>query len=354
MKFSPTRVTNLIRAENGTYYARVVHGGKQHWRTLKTKVLSVARQRLRRFEEDVRGRKQSRPGVEMTWGQAADAYASRVEAAADLASGTKKFRLLSRATLRRVAPHLEALDVRRVKTDELAAILNRLAGFIPPGAKTPAKASATTHNRVLAYMRNVLAVAIEAGLLGSNPAANLVKQQPGKKLLMLPTRDQLHQILAHIRALPIGGPDSANLIAGLAYSGMRIEEAGALKWTSVDLVRGLLHVPGTKTHSAPRTNPLTAAMRQLLDSIPRHHTGEVFRRKECLRSLANACKAVDVPKLTHHDLRHYFATTCIESGVDIPTVSRWLGHADGGALAMQTYGHLRPQHSAEAAAKVIF
>jgi hypothetical protein len=29
-----------------------------------------------------------------------------------------------------------------------------------------------------------------------------------------------------------------------------------------------------------------------------------------------------------------FATRCIESGVDIPTVSRWLGHKDGGALAM--------------------
>ena len=30
-------------------------------------------------------------------------------------------------------------------------------------------------------------------------------------------------------------------------------------------------------------------------------------------------------------------TSCIESGVDIPTVSRWLGHRDGGALAMRVY-----------------
>jgi hypothetical protein len=32
---------------------------------------------------------------------------------------------------------------------------------------------------------------------------------------------------------------------------------------------------------------------------------------------------------------------CIESGVDIPTVSRWLGHKGGGALCIKTYGHLR-------------
>jgi integrase len=71
-----------------------------------------------------------------------------------------------------------------------------------------------------------------------------------------------------------------------------------------------------------------------------------------------AMKAVEkkagIAHLTHHDLRHLFATRCIESGVDIPTVSRWLGHKDGGALAMKVYGHLRNQHSASMAKLVNF
>ena len=65
-------------------------------------------------------------------------------------------------------------------------------------------------------------------------------------------------------------------------------------------------------------------------------------------------KKVGIAHLTHHDLRHLFATRCIESGVDIPTVSRWLGHKDGGALAMKVYGHLRNQHSASMAKLVNF
>lgn len=73
---------------------------------------------------------------------------------------------------------------------------------------------------------------------------------------------------------------------------------------------------------------------------------------QCRRVLEAACKAVGAHRLTHHDLRHLFATRCIESGVDIPTVSRWLGHRDGGALAMKTYGHLRDEHSTAMAAKV--
>ena len=62
----------------------------------------------------------------------------------------------------------------------------------------------------------------------------------------------------------------------------------------------------------------------------------------------------EIPKMRIHDLRHLFATRCIESGVDIPTVSKWLGHKDGGALAMRTYGHLRNEHSQKMAKKVKF
>jgi site-specific recombinase XerD len=53
-------------------------------------------------------------------------------------------------------------------------------------------------------------------------------------------------------------------------------------------------------------------------------------------------------------LRHLFATRCIESGVDIPTMARWLGYKDGGALLMKTYIHLLQEHSQRMAAKVSF
>jgi hypothetical protein len=79
-----------------------------------------------------------------------------------------------------------------------------------------------------------------------------------------------------------------------------------------------------------------------------------MRVSECKKSITTACKKLEIPRFTHHDLRHLFATRCIESGVDIPTVSRWLGHKDGGALAMKTYGHLRDEHSTTMAQKVFF
>ena len=81
---------------------------------------------------------------------------------------------------------------------------------------------------------------------------------------------------------------------------------------------------------------------------------KVFRIRECQKALDRACKKVGADRIKHHDLRHLFATRCIENGVYIPTVSRWLGHKDGGALAMKTYGHLRREHSIAQAQRVTF
>ena len=75
---------------------------------------------------------------------------------------------------------------------------------------------------------------------------------------------------------------------------------------------------------------------------------------EAQGAIESATNKLGLSRITHHDLRHLFATIWIESGVDIPTVSRWLGHKDGGALAMKTYGHLRREDSVAQAQRVSF
>ena len=61
----------------------------------------------------------------------------------------------------------------------------------------------------------------------------------------------------------------------------------------------------------------------------------ISRIQDAKKCLQTTCRKLELPQFTHRDFRHFFATTCIESGVDIPTISRWLGHKDGGALAMR-------------------
>ena len=145
----------------------------------------------------------------------------------------------------------------------------------------------------------------------------------------------------------------------LAYSGARLAESSALRWRDLNMDKGQLTIAGTKSESSYRVIPVFPPLAGLLNELRKRRgvepaDGPILRVRECKGSLRSACINEGVKPITHHDLRHLFATRCIESGVDIPTVSRWLGHSDGGALAMRTYGHLRQEHSAAQAAKVHF
>src|SRR5262249_51656088 len=109
-----------------------------------------------------------------------------------------------------------------------------------------------------------------------------------------------------------------------------------------------------------RIVPMIPDLRALLERLRSERvpqpkdTDGVMRVHECQKAMDRAALKVGMARVTHHDLRHLFATRCIESGVDIPTVSRWLGHRDGGALAMRVYGHLRDHHSVSMAQRVTF
>jgi hypothetical protein len=71
-------------------------------------------------------------------------------------------------------------------------------------------------------------------------------------------------------------------------------------------------------------------LEQMLTELRKERANEplnatVMRVFECQNSMTHAAAKIGMKRITHHDLRHLFATICIESGVDIPTVSRWLG-----------------------------
>lgn len=239
---------------------------------------------------------------------------------------------------------------------------------------------ATTVNTTLEVLHRSLRLAVEAGLLPSLPfELNPVIGGPLRKREIptrprLPTTAKMKELFEFMRAVPDPlpenlidmreylaerGAESSEFAQFMAYSGARRSEASAFAWE--DELPDSIILRGTKTESSrDREVPKILALRDLLqrmrerrNATARPLKGKAFQIKQCREKLDDACKRVGVERMTHHSLRHFFATICIEAGVDIPTVSRWLGHADGGVLAMRTYGHLRREHSFAAAAKVL-
>lgn len=234
---------------------------------------------------------------------------------------------------------------------EIAAIVIReWPGFLNGSVAT------ITQEQVTEFARRVTDYcpsrwnAIVSALRFVTPAASQLKRRRlrCKEPPML-SDQQLAQLLAALDSRP---QSHAGLVVRLlVYTGMRIGEARKLQWSNVD-DQGL-HLPGSITKNGrPRSIPFIAAARATLDKLKAVSADTVLPQAECKRSLQQACKVAGLPRLSHHDFRHLFATRCIQSGVDIPTVARWLGHTDGGALLLRTYSHTIDEHSRQMAQKV--
>lgn len=342
---------------NGNYYARTKVHGKLIRRSLETDTFSTAKLRLLDFLREQKETPAS-TAQSMTLGEALGLFERRLADNPAMKPASKEYRLLCVGKLKSTWPEILERKADSITSDECQQWAARL------------RVSSHYFNNTVGTLRQILDVAIREHRLRSfqpfeNPACDIPRLRVKQKQLTLPEPDQFQALVAEIRTGSGGqGLRIAELVEFLAYSGLRaFSEAAWVTWNDVDWNRREIIVRGAPTtgtkNSEVRRLPILPDMERLLQSIEarkahRKSTDCILETKECRGALTRACKVVGIPRITHHDLRHLFATRCIESGVDIPTVSRWMGHRDGGALAMKVYGHLRNQHSQEMAKRVKF
>jgi len=343
---------NLYRLDtNGTYYALIKRGNKQFRRSLKTLDRKLADRRLAELRAQIGNLK-----ITDEAGQSFDEVARRWMA---VTSHTLKpsSALRRELCIKSLSPFFAGVLIRNVQRQHCERWLTERASMLAP----------MTMNRELELMRSVFAYAVKLGLILKNPAEDIQRRKVVQAPIQIPSRQQFKKLIKAIRlsdgraASQKKAKPGADLVELLAYSGCRLQEATSLRWSDVHLNRNALTITGgeagTKNHEQ-RIVPITGALRALLLRFKKERKPQsvdlislIDSAKKCLQT---ACRRLGYPAFTHHDFRHLFATTCIESGVDIPTVSRWLGHKDGGALAMRVYGHLRQEHSFSMIKRVIF
>jgi integrase len=360
--WNKTGKDNLVRHKSGRYYARVYAKGKEVWKSLKTSHYSVAQARLAEFLKDHRqrvgnggGGKDSLVSAKMTFGEAATSHMRDLDDNVKIKPRTRDYYRERLRALEKSWPNLSKTEIRKITPGDCKAWAGRYGRISSP----------TNYNNTVALLRHVFAVAVEAGVIYANPAGAVKRVQLRTKEIALPSSEKFNAMVEEMRnGHGRFSRDCADFVEGLAYSGMRKGEANALEWRDLDfdaneiVVRGDA-VTGTKGGEGWRRVPMIPDARTLFERMRNERPGEsldakVFRVGECQKALDRACQKVGADRIVHHDARHLFATRCIESGVDIPTVSRWLGHKDGGVLAMRVYGHLRNEHSQAQALKVSF
>ncbi|MFR3684829.1 MAG: tyrosine-type recombinase/integrase [Enterococcus sp.] len=225
------------------------------------------------------------------------------------------------------------------------------------------KLSKSTIQVVFRIINKCLNHAKKSGKIITNPFAEIQLPKVKRKKINALTRSEQSRLMS------IAKKEKANqgLPVLLAlHSGMRIGEIAALKWEDIDFDSGLIHVNHTyqrigalntgdksrlifaesKTDSSVRVIPIGKALKKLL---LKHHkqskTSFVFSTNghPCEPRLLTyhfhqIRKKANLPKIHFHQLRHTFATRCLEAKGDVSSVSALLGHAST-QMTLDTYVH---------------
>jgi integrase len=346
----------------GIYVVRTKVHGRTIWKSLGTADYSVAKFRLSKaLAELQKGRlaRSARGKGRTSFGDLAELYRARVQTDTRLKPSSKHYRGQTIDAILRIRPKWKAKSARDIREADCLEWAHEYSDEV----------HGTRFNNTVGTLRAIFELGIRNGLLSDNPARSIGKVRVTGKKLCLPSAEEFAAILGHIESSGAWcAQDAADLVRFLAYSGCRITEATHVKVEDVDLVAGTIRIVGdpklgTKSGES-RSIPINQSMRELcvrlLDSqrtsnvVKPNRIGYLLKLTECRKSLASACAKAGVPRIVHHDMRHLFITRAIEAEVPVPTVARWAGHRDGGALIMRTYAHLLDAHSKAMAQRMKF
>lgn len=230
------------------------------------------------------------------------------------------------------------------------------------GENTPL--SEKTVKDIMMVLKATLKYAMNKGSINLiNLEFSYPKNHKAKKLYILSKCEQrkiTEYILDNLNSKNIG------ILISL-YSGMRIGEICALKWSDIDFKNNIIHVNKTlqriyiknekqqttskivvstpKTFNSNRDIPMNKDFASIIKPLKINSKFYVLTSSiDCTeprsyrKHFTHVLKILKINHINFHSLRHTFATNCINFGIDYKTVSELLGHSDI-SITLNLYVH---------------
>jgi integrase len=209
-----------------------------------------------------------------------------------------------------------------------------------------------TAKYALDVMNQVWKVARQNGIINEDsPTKNIKPLIFDNRRIRFLTHEEAEKLFANLSARSQQLHDIALLSL---HTGMRAGEIFSLTWGQVDIDQGLITIvdpKATKTRTAFMTMQAQTMLKKLYGN-GKNNNDLIFkdrndkRIKEVSQSFDRAVKDLKLnegitdwrQKLVFHSLRHSYASWLVESGTDLYTVSKLIGHS---TLKMtERYSHL--------------
>lgn len=353
---------SVFQRSDGMWVAQIRRMDESKGKSVKVRKYSKSRTGARELLKELQGANPVRPVPNMRL--------------VDYLSGWVKV-TLPRLGLSDATVHAYTNDVRWIITPTLGE--TRLAAFTPTEAErwldrvdllTSRKGeplSQPTKRRAFAALSKALTTAVRDGLIEGNPLLKVSRPPVSRSEVRTMTGAEVDAALVAVQDRRV-----EPLAVFVAYTGVRLSEALAVRWA--DVGDGQVLIRGTKSKSAHRAVPLLPEAGEVLDQwrkVQRRErmllgagwsaadhvfttgTGRVVGDHQARRDLVAALKAAGLPTARPwHSFRHSLAGRLLNRGVPMPVVSRILGHSSI-RVTVDTYGSAEPAINATAMAQAL-
>lgn len=218
--------------------------------------------------------------------------------------------------------------------------------------------SGSTIRSVYRLLSSAMRSAMEAGFIVRNPCGRIRLQRTEQARQRVLTASE-HRIIGDAAQMDRDLPVLMSL-----YTGMRLGEVCALKWTDVDWARHTITVCRTaqRIRSGGGTQLVTGAPKSalsgrvipvpsfLMERLHQLHLSQpdsafIFgigsraaEPRTIQRRFSRLTRRLNIPGVHFHTLRHSYATRLLELGTDVKTVSALLGHSSA-KTTLDFYAH---------------
>ncbi|MBQ4180297.1 MAG: site-specific integrase, partial [Ruminococcus sp.] len=221
-----------------------------------------------------------------------------------------------------------------------------------------------------ATCRTALQKAVDEKLISVNPAIGCKLPPKKAQEMQVLTHEEMRRFLIQSKQ-----DDFYELALLELATGMRRGEICALKWSDLDFETGALRIQRQAYHvdhgvviSEPKTKQscrsiilppsVLNVLRQYRETVDSEwmfpspvKEGEPLNPNGVYRKMVKILDRAQCKRVRFHDLRHTFATTALEHGMDIKTLSAIIGHVSS-ATTLDIYSHITDDMQANAANKI--
>lgn len=235
----------------------------------------------------------------------------------------RSFRDIDNRLAKRILPVFGHRSLDSIKRHEIAEFQVNLANEI----------AAPTANRTVATISSVLNLAVERGLIESNPARGIHKLKENGPRARVLGGEELARFLAELSK-------TLDSVAGQAISllimtGLRRGEVLNLTWENVNIPERSIYLKMTKC-GEPRHVPLNSEALELLTRLKKERgenshfvfpgSGGTGHLIEVRKTFNQICKKAKIKDLHPHDLRRAYASLLVNAEVPLSEIQGLLGH----------------------------